>query len=448
MSTPPGLSPPDAMDYHLENLRTGEVHSLNPNRTLIGLAEHADIRTSDPASYLAALIVRYPSGWIIHGLTENPAVRYNDLPMHVGTRIVPRYGDRLVIGEEEFVFRSPRGPSASAVTDKSRLPSCYIYIRGQDGHEECRSVDHDVLFGRLNVCHVRFHDTRLSRIAALLASHDGRWYIHSLSKGPIGRNRKAITGFAPVEDGDELLIGPLVVRVEMRPLSDSGDKAAPRFDSAHHDELDASRDVTALTDSGNTVETELPVEPEPAFDREAIKAAGSKLDNWLKNQTPPPPPSGHGLSGWLGAQKLKLNRFWFDTPEATTARGLRAAERYEEAFALLDRAIRSNPNSPELLRELYRLYDALGLYDLCYRPLRTIEKLASVRGATDNWVIETLARLCERLSTSRNGMFDRAMSYWTKLEKSTGVSYARERDAARASRALREGGYTQAVEEV
>lgn len=435
------------MDYHLENVRTGESHSLNPNRTLIGYAEHADIRTADPGSYLAALIVRYPSGWIIHGLSDSPALRYNDAPVRVGTRIAPRYGDRLAVGEEQFVFRSPRGPSSSVLQEKTRLPSCFIYVRSPDDQEECRSVDHDVLFGRLNVCHVRFHDTRLSRVAALLASHDGRWYIHALSKGPIGRNRKAVTGFAGVDDGDELLIGPLVVRVEMRPLSDSGEKPAPRFESAHHDEIDSSRDEMALTDSGHTVETELPVEPEPAFDREAILAAGHRLDNWLKNHNPPPPPAGQGFSGWLGAQKLKLNRFWFDTPEATAARGLRAAERYEEALALLDRAIRAHPNSPELLRELYRLFDALGMYELCYRPLRTIEKLATNRGGTDNWVVETLARLCERLSTSRNGMFERAMSYWTKLEKTTGVSYARERDAARASRALREGGFTKAAEE-
>jgi len=440
------LSRQPAMDYHLENVRTGETYSLNPNRTLIGLAEHADIRTADAGTYLAALIVRYSSGWTIHGLADNPAVKFNGQVFRAGMQIAPRYGDRIDIGEEEFRFRSPRGPAPSALHDGAHSPNCYLYVRDQDGQEECRTVDHDVLFGRLSLCHVRFPDTRLSRVAALLAAHEGRWFIHALSKGPIGRNRRAVTGFAPVEDGDELLIGPLVVRIELRPHSDPGEKPAPNYESSSED-LDDVKADTAVGDSGHTVETELPVEPEPVYDCEALKAAGLRLDNWLKGQTPPPPPSGNGLSGWLGAQKLKLNRFWFDTPEATTARGLRAAEKYDEAFALLDRAIRAHPNSPELLRELYRLYDALGLYDLCYRPLRVIEKLATIRGSVDTWVLETLARICERLSTTRQGMFERAISYWSKLEKVTGVSYARERDAARATRALREGGFTRAVED-
>jgi hypothetical protein len=36
------------------------------------------------------------------------------------------------------------------------------------------------------------------------------------------------------------------------------------------------------------------------------------------------------------------------------------------------------------------------------------------------------------------------MRYWEKLEEATGVSYARERDAAGARRTLREGGFTRA----
>ena len=82
------------------------------------------------------------------------------------------------------------------------------------------------------------------------------------------------------------------------------------------------------------------------------------------------------------------------------------------------------------------------MLDLGYRPLRMIEKLASARGGTDTWVLETLARLCERLSAERTGMFERAIGYWSKLEKATGVSYAKERDMVRAGKALREGGYT------
>src|SRR5581483_997301 len=126
-------------------------------------------------------------------------------------------------------------------------------------------------------------------------------------------------------------------------------------------------------------------------------------------------------------------RFWRDTPETTAARGLRAAGRFADAFAILDRAVRARPDSPELLRELYRLYDAAGLTDLCYRPLRQIEKLAAARGVPDPWVLETLARVCERLGRRDSAMFDRALGYWTKLEAATGVSYARERAAAMAT---------------
>ena len=46
---------------------------------------------------------------------------------------------------------------------------------------------------------------------------------------------------------------------------------------------------------------------------------------------------------------------------------------------------------------VYRLYESVGLTDLCYRPLRQIEKLAAARGGSDVWVLEALARVCERL---------------------------------------------------
>ena len=133
-----------------------------------------------------------------------------------------------------------------------------------------------------------------------------------------------------------------------------------------------------------------------------------KLDRWLKGQEPAPVPR-EGIGGWLGAQKAKLSRFWFDTPETTHARGLRTAGRFADAFAILDRAVRARPDGPELLRELYRLHDAAGLRDLCYRPLRQIEKLAEARVAPDRWVLEELAKLCERLGQSEPAMFDRAM---------------------------------------
>jgi hypothetical protein len=154
-----------------------------------------------------------------------------------------------------------------------------------------------------------------------------------------------------------------------------------------------------------------------------------------------------GLGGWLGAQRDRLRRFWLDTPETTAARSLRAAGRPEEAFAVLDRAIRARPDSPDLLRELYRLYDAIGFIDLCFRPLRQIEKLATARGQQDNWVLETLARLCERLGRDSPSMIDRAISYWSKLEAATGISYSRQKTDALAIRALREGGYAGAQDD-
>src|SRR5262245_47430354 len=71
------LARPDfRMDYHLQNLRTGETFALSPQRTLIGTAEHATIRTAEGGPYLAALAVRYPSGWALYGLS-NDGVKYN-----------------------------------------------------------------------------------------------------------------------------------------------------------------------------------------------------------------------------------------------------------------------------------------------------------------------------------------------------------------------------------
>ena len=430
------------MDYHLENLRTGEAHGLNPNRTLIGTADHAAVRTADGTPYLAAVIVRYPAGWTVHGLSEHPGVMLNRNPLRVGVQAALRPGDLLEVGDELFRFVTPRGASIPPA-EPAPPHACFVYVTGPDGMEECRAVDHDLLFGRLAVCHVRFHDTRLSRLAALLAAHDGEWYIHALSKGPVGRNRRPVTGFSRVEDGDELLIGPVVVRVEIRPPD--ADEEAP---AEEHEPVEEHETDEAVTDElGNTVESALPEEPEVRVNTAHLQAAGLNLDNWLKTHTPTTPPGGGGLSGWLGAQKQRLSRFWYDTPEATAARGLRAAGKLDEAFAILDRAIRAHPDSPELLRELYRLYDAAGLHDLCYRPLRVLEKLAFDRGSPDTWVLETLARVCEKLGRHRPGMIDRAVGYWSKLEKVTGVSYARERNAVLGLRGLREGGFTPATDD-
>jgi hypothetical protein len=408
------------MDLHLQNLRTGETLPLDPTRTLIGTARYADVRTGD-GPYLAAVAVRYPSGWVLHGLSDDPGVRLNGEPLRVGGRTVPRHGGRLDVGSELFRFAASGGPPAAppAAPDP---PHCSAYILSPDGMEECRVVDHDLLFGRLSVCHVQYPDSRLSRVSALLAAHAGEWYIHALAKRPIvARNRELLAGYTPVEDGDELLIGPLTVRIELRAAADPIDPP--------------STDIPAVTfDAAASPDQAVPA------DAASLLAAGRRLDRWLKGQTPTPPPRG-GLGAWLGAQRLRLSRFWHDTPETTAARGLRTTGRFRDAFAILEQGIRSRPDSPGLLRELYRLYEAAGLTELCYRPLRQIEKLASARGAADPWVLETLARLCERLSLQRPEMFDRAIGYWNELEAATGVSYARERAAFMATRALREGGY-------
>ena len=436
------------MAFHLQNVRTGETHSLNPHRNLIGTAPHATIPAEEGAPYLVALIVRYPGAWVMHGLFDDPDITFNDVPLRPAQQVRPQNGDVLnIIGEEyRFLSRRPVTPSAD---DDGPAPTCFAYIRGPDGAEECRLVDHDLLFGRLPVCHVRYPDTRLSRLGALLACHDGMWFFHSLSKGPIAHNRELIEDFVPVDDGDRVQVGPLMIRLEMRePVA--GQETTP---AAHEhigeiapasttDEADLG---PAITDEpAGTVETEAEPAPEPVRFLEAAR----RLEDWLKDFKPTPPPQqAGGISGWLGAQKKKLNRFWNDTPETTAARAMRTAGKMDEAFAVLDRAIRIRPDSPELLRELYRLYDAVGLYDLCYRPLRHIEKLAAASGSRDPWVLETLARVCERLGRSNNAMFERAIGYWNKLETVTGISYARERSAALASRAIRDTGLAGAAGE-
>jgi hypothetical protein len=410
------------MDYHLQNLRTGETLSLNPFRTLLGTAEHATVRTSEGSPYLAALAVRYPAGWAIHGLSQDSRVTFNRLPLHVAQQFTLNKGDLLVVGEDKFSVISPRSVPATDPPPSIAPPTCFAYIRNPDGLEECRTVDHNLLFGRLTCCHVQLGDTRLSRLSALLASYGGEWYIHTLSEKPLGRNRAPVRHFSRVVDKDELLIGPLVVRIEIR----------------------ASEELP-LPDPSPAVDTSTPA-PGANADLVALHAAGARLEQWLKAQRPTAPQkNGGGISGWLGAQRDRLKRFWHDTPETTTARSLRTAGKPKEAFAVLERAIRARPESPELLRELYRLYDSVGLFELCYRPLRQIEKLAMASGKPDPWVLEALAKLCEQLGQTRPDMFDRALAYWNKLEATTGVSYARERAAAQATKTIHEGRYDSAA---
>lgn len=433
------------MDYHLENLRTGETIALNPNRTLIGTAEHATIRTGESGPFLAVLIVSYASGWAIHGLSDDQ-VLFNGKPLRVTQQVSPQPDDVLEIADERFRFVvNLDSPPERPVEEPGSSLSCFAYIRFPDGMEECRVVDHNLLFGRLRVCHVRYPDTKLSRLNALLAIHGGVWYVHSLAKSVIGRNRRAVSGFAILEDEDELLIGPLVVRIELRAQNAVGtadtkkqyDSSQETVASTH--ESPRSETASSVTDA-LTIDSNLPMNPDVTPGMEAMYVTGVRLDQWLKAQTPQSS-SQAGLGSWFGAQRERLKRFWYDTPETTTARVLRTSGKPEEAFSVLNRAIRARPDSPDLLRELYRLYDSVGLHELCFRPLRQIEKLANARGGADTWVLETLARLCEQLGKQRPSMFDRAINYWNKLERATGINYARERAAAMASRTLCEAGF-------
>jgi tetratricopeptide (TPR) repeat protein len=433
------------LDFHLLSARTGETVKIPTDRTLIGTADHATVHT-ESGPYLAALTVRYPTGWAVFGLSEDPTVTFNREPLGPAQRVIPKKGDLLTVGGERFTFMTPRNEADEPPT--AEAPPCFVYIRSPDGMEECRAVDHDLLFGRLEICHVQLADSRLSRLSALLAAHDGAWYIHTLSKKALGRNRKAVNTYTRIEDGDELLIGPLVVRVEIR----GGSAEKPALPTATGSDSTASlrrpgalskaRPTSSATDFGESTDDGTgAVEQELGAHLPALIAGAQQLEKWLKNQNPPAAAPKSGLGGWLGAQRDKLRRFWLDTPETTAARSLRTAGKFDEALAILDRAIRARPDGPELLRELYRLYEAAGLLDFCYRPLRHIEKLAEARGAPDPWVLETLARLCERLSAETKGMADRAIEYWNKLEAATGQSYHRQRADALARRALREGGY-------
>lgn len=425
------------MELHLQHVRTGDTVKLSPERTLIGTAEHATIQCEGDGPYLGALAVRYPTGWAIYGLSDEE-VTYNRRPLPAGRCVTPRKGDLLGVGDERYTVLAPDLGATPLPELDEPAPDCFAYITNPDGMEECRAVDHNLLFGRLPFCHVQLADTRLSRLAAVLAAHDGHWYVHNLAKKPLGRNRKAVYNRARVADGDELLIGPLVVRLEIKPSTAERAALVPA--------LTGSRERPPLSDSIATdapenTDTPGPRDPSSGLDLIALQASGQELENWLKRQELPAAQPKSGLGGWFGAQRDRLRRFWLDSPETTLARNLRTSGRVAEAFAVLDRAIRTRPDGPELLRELYKLYEALGLFDLCYRPLRHIEKIAQARGVPDPWVLEALANVCERLGRDRAEMFDRAVAYWEKLEATTGASYRRKKEEVMARRALHEGGY-------
>jgi hypothetical protein len=426
------------MDFHLLNLRTRERVFVDPSQTLIGAAGHATVQTVDVDPFLAALAVCYPAGWAVHGLSDDPRVRFNRHPLLVGGRVSPRPGDLLEVGEDRFRFLADDTPGEPPPpTEEKSPPALHAYFLDPDGMEECRAVDHDLLIGRLSVCHVQFPDPKLSRVTALLAAHAGGWYVHALAGRPIvARNRELVVGFAPLADGDELMVGPLTVRIEIGSVP-------ALVPPTLLDSVDAA--FSTGTDDPTGLDAAEPSEPIPPPD-DAVRVAGLRLDQWLRSQSQTSAPEG-GLGGWLAAQRDRVSRFWYDTPEATAARGLRAAGRVREAFAVLDRAVRAHPDSPALLRELYRLYEATGLTDLCFRPLRQIEKLAARRGADDPWVLGELARVCERLGRDDPALFERALRYWDRLEAATGVSYARERSAAMATKSLRDGGFAGAADD-
>jgi hypothetical protein len=435
------------MEYHLQNVRTGETVKLDPGGTLIGNAEHAAIQTTEDGPYLAAFVVRYPSEWALFGLANDPNVTFERRALQPGQRVPLSKGALLTIGEERYTFRSPQTEKEpTPLEEHGSRPVCFAYVTYPDGKEECRTVDHDLLFGRWELCHVQLADTRLSRLNALLVFDDGEWYIHNLAKKPIGRNRKPVHRASRLADGDVLLIGPLSVRVEMRtidttpmpPRSEDSDSAVNvgRAAISSAEGIATSTDFSDATDDGTG---EKPATP----NLEVLRENAQQLEGWLKSHPPRAASSvaKGALAAWIDAQRDRLKRFWLDTPETTNARSLRTAGRVEEAFTVLERAIRARSDSPELLRELYRLYDSLGFLDLCYRPLRQIEKLAEVRGTSDVWVLETLAQLCEKLGAQNPSMVERSLSYWTKVETATGTVRTREKANVLARRAIRDGGY-------
>ncbi|AWM37141.1 hypothetical protein GobsT_49310 [Gemmata obscuriglobus] len=429
------------MDLHLQNVLTGDTVKAHRERTLIGSAEHATVVT-ETGPYLGALVACYPTGWALYALSDQD-VTYNRRPLHAGQCVIPQKGDLLGVGDDRFTILIPSTDPRRAEADDI-APACFAYVTNPDGMEECRAVDHNLLFGRLAYCHVQLADTRLSRLGALLAPRDGCWYVHNLSKKAIGRNRKAVFTFARIADGDELLVGPLVVRLEIKPSTAEQAALAPA-PTGSRERVPLSSSIA--TDTPEATDTPTPRDPDAGPDLLALHAAGQELEAWLKRQPPPTEPPKSGLGSWLGAQRDRLRRFWLDTPETTMARSLRTSGRLAEAFGVLDRAVRNRSDSPELLRELYRLYESVGMIDLCYRPLRHIEKLAQARSTQDPWVLETLAQVCEKLGRDRPEMFDRAIAYWDRLEAATGTSCRRQKSDLMARRALRDGGYVNASDD-
>src|SRR5215210_3076475 len=187
------------MPLLLRDARTGDAHPLDPERALIGRAEHADVRPGS-GPLLAALVVRYPSGWAVHALSDNPPLVLNGKPLALGKRAPLGHDDVLEFGEVAYrVEADHRGSAQHRALGDEGPTVCHVTVRGPDGLEECRVIDHDILIGRLPVCHVSYPDKRLSRVNAVLAADAGTWYVHNLAKGPIGQNRQRVEYSSPLE---------------------------------------------------------------------------------------------------------------------------------------------------------------------------------------------------------------------------------------------------------
>lgn len=434
------------MPISLINMRTGESHPIDPERTLVGSGSHADVRLPDGSPFLAAVVVEYPGGWAVHPLTEDPPLTLNGRPLAIGDRAAPRHQDMLAVDGHRFQFEfdeeSSHAPKAAARTSPFN-----ITIRGSDGMEEFRVVDHDLLIGRLGLCHVQYAYTTLSRLNVLFSCDGGDWWAVNLAKGPVGRIRP---GEEPVRigrrttllHGDELIVGPLHLKIEIptpaaeppigfaEPLL-APPPAAPKKKYRKGDMTDEHVPTDVAVSS---FDASPPTEADNV--KLGLHLAGVRLDSWLKSQKLQ---AATEKSSW-GILK-KLADFWTDTPETTRARGLASTGKLSEAFEVLEKAIRARPENPALLRELYRLYTTAGLGELCYRPLRHIEKLADARGKPDAWVLEELARVCTSLGPTNLSLFDRAIQYWNKLELVTGRSCSREKQDTLGRRALVEGGF-------
>src|SRR5215831_9753043 len=130
------------MPLLLRDARTGETHRLDPERALIGTSDHADVRPKS-GPLLAALVVRYPTGWAIHSLTDHPPLVLNGKPLPFGRRSPLGHDDTLECGEVAYrVEADHRGSAPHRALGDDTPTVCHVTVRGPDGLEECRVIDH------------------------------------------------------------------------------------------------------------------------------------------------------------------------------------------------------------------------------------------------------------------------------------------------------------------